>query len=52
LIALRAALSLVIGYRILLTAMAVVTTGCAAWLAWRFLAGEGMVRRDNAPTCG
>jgi MFS family permease len=51
-IALGAALSLVIDYRILLVWMAAITAGCATWLGWRSFAGQKMADRDNVRTCG
>jgi len=45
-IALGAGLSLVVDYRILLIAMAVVTAAAAAWLAWRS-AGDPLAKRPE-----
>jgi MFS family permease len=51
-IALGAGLSLVVDYRILLAAMAVVTAGSTAWLAWRSAADQlgKLPAREDTPT--
>jgi MFS family permease len=51
-IALGAGLSLVVDYRILLAAMAVVTAGSTAWLAWRSAADQlgKLPARQDTPT--